>query len=49
MAEGFEGSTIDRIFDRQKQVMSQIRHKLEMLHRVWMVSQMNPLGCAKRT
>ena len=40
MAEGFEGSTFDRTFDRQKQVMSQIRHKLEMLHRVWMVRRM---------
>lgn len=39
MAEGFEGSSFDQTFERQKQVMSQIRHKLEMLHRVWMVSQ----------
>jgi hypothetical protein len=40
MAEGFEGSSFDQTFERQKQVMSQIRHKLEMLHRVWMVSEM---------
>jgi hypothetical protein len=38
MAEGFEGSSSDHTFERQKQVMSQIRHKLEMLHRVWLVS-----------
>jgi len=38
MAEGFEGSSSDPTFERQKQVMSQIRHKLEMLHRVWLVS-----------
>jgi len=42
MAEGFEGSSFDQTFERQKQVMSQIRHKLEMLHRVWMVSQILP-------
>jgi hypothetical protein len=38
MAEGFEGSSSDHTFERQKQVMSQIRHKVEMLHRVWLVS-----------